>query len=184
MKKRVVVAALCLAAGGAWAAMTNTVNVGVMVGAGSGSYLTVSPSTVNFGTVNPSPAIHRFKSNVLTCEFYAANAPWSVTVVTTNVNDLGGLVGRVGANNYTLPLKFWQANFGGGSNPDPNVSSNWTGASPCFKWIFDEGTLPAMTLGTSASQDGSPIPFVFALDAEGAYKTNYSSSVTFELRIE
>lgn len=184
MKKIVVLAVLCLVAGGAFAAMTNTVNVGVTVGTGSGSFLTVLPSAVSFGTVNPSPTIRRFKSNILTCEFYAANAPWSIAVTTTNVNDLVGLVGKVGANNVTLPMKFWQANFGGGSNPDPNIQTNWTGASPCFKWVFDNGTLPAMTLGSSASEDASPIPFAFAIDAEGAYKTNYSSTVTFELKIE
>jgi hypothetical protein len=183
MKRWIAVAVISLAAAASFAAMTNSVNVGVTVGAGSGSYLTVLPSAVNFGTVNASPTIRRFKSNIVTCGFYAPNAPWSIAVTTTNVNDLVGLVARVGASYTAMPMKFWQANFGG-VNPDPNVQTNWTGAAPCFKWIFDDGTLPAMTLGSSASQDTSPIPFAFAVDAEGAYRTNYASTVTFELRIE
>ncbi len=184
MKKLFVGAVACLAAVNLFAAMSDTVNITATVGLGSGSFLNIEPASVAFGTVNPSPAVHRFKSNVLTCEYYAANAPWSIAVTTANTNDLVGLVGRSGTNFYTLPFKFWQANFGGGSNPDPNVQTNWTGANPCFKWVFDNGTTPAMTLGSSASQDNSPIPFLFAIDAEAAFKTNYSSTVTLELVIE
>jgi len=184
-KKILMIMTVALMGLTAQAQLSDTVNVGATVGAGSGSFVTVEPSSIGFGTVNPSPTVHRFKSTILTCEYYAANAPWSIEVSTANVEDRVGLVADLGGGSYhNMPMKFWQANFGGGTDPDPNSDSLWTGASPVFKWIFDDGTTPAMTLASSASQDASPVAFQFAIDAEGAYKTNYASTVTFELVIE
>lgn len=185
MKKLMIIAVAALVSTAAFAQMSDTVGITATVGAGSGSFVTIDPAAVSFGTVNPSPAVHRFKSNMLTCEYYAANAPWSIEVTTANVGDRVGLVGDIGGGNYhSIPMKFWQANYGGGTNPDPNINTNWTGDNPVFKWVFDDGLTPAMTLASSASQDASPVPFQFAIDAEGAYKTNYASTVTFELVIE
>jgi hypothetical protein len=170
------------AAASVMAAMYDTVTVGVEVGAGSGSYLTVAPASIDFGTVNPSPATHRFSSNLMTCEFYAANAPWSIEVSADNPTNLVGLVAERDGEYYSMPLKFWTGNYGGTGNP--NDDDEWTGDNSVFRWVLDSEEDYLFTLATSAEEATSPLEFLFAIDAEGALKTNYTADVTFELIIE
>ena len=181
MKKLVAIGFIMAFAGHGFAQGTiSTVQVSAVVGAGTGSFLTVTPETIGFGTLNAGPADHRFETTTLTATFFTATAPWSIEVVTENPGNLPGLTSDGGD---TMPqFKFNQSNFGIG---DPEVDANWTGVSAVWKGVFTNGVTPsASTLGSSASLDVSPITFSFAVDAVGAVQTNYSAQVRFDLVIE
>ncbi|MBN1269991.1 MAG: hypothetical protein JXB04_10400, partial [Kiritimatiellae bacterium] len=171
MRKILAVLATVAMTFSAMAAMFDTVDVEAIVGEGSGSFITIEPATLSFGTVNPSPATHRFSSTMLTCEWYAANGPWSVEVSANNPTNLSGLVAERAGEYYSIPLKFWTANYGGAG--DPNDNDEWTGTNAVFRWVLDNEESYLFKLGTSAEESASPTPFKFAIDAEGALKTNY-----------
>ena len=60
MKKVFIIALSAALSASAFAAMFDTIDVGVTVGAGSGSYLAVEPASISFGTVNPLLQRNRF----------------------------------------------------------------------------------------------------------------------------
>ena len=151
--------------------------------------LSVSPSTLNFGSLSPAPGAFRFSSTTLTCTYSTAATAWHIEVYTTNALDEAGLVSP---DSHFIPLKVHQPVYGGGSTnpyapPNPNIETNWTTASAVFRFVSD----PAATGGTntffvdsSISPNTDTTPFSFAVDAGGAYKTNYTGAVFFEFIIE
>ena len=155
------------------------VNVSAVVGPGLGSFLNIDASTLDFGTVNPSPTDHRFRSNILTCEFFAASGPWSIEVTSDNPADAAGLA-PVGGG-IPVQLKFNQPNYGNG---DPEDDVNWTGLTAVWRPVIDNDAASPLVLGSSAEGDTPDIPFSFAIDVDGLAKTNYSGLILFDLVIE
>jgi len=188
MRKLLVLGLLAGFAGAALGQTTATVSVSADVVGGGASQITVSPATIDFGMLSPSAGDHRFKTSALTGEFFAATAPWRITVYTTNDNGVVGMVSPGGAD--IMPqFKFNQANFG---SDDEDNDENWASAiNATFKGIFDVNTIDTntmavfrSTLARSDEGDTSPIEFKFAIDAGGVVATNYSADVVFELEID
>ena len=181
MKTAIVTVTIMLMGVSGYAATSSVVQVSATVGAGSGSFITIVPTSITFGTVNPSPADHRFASNILTADFFAATAPWRIEMTTDNAGDA---VGLVEAGGDTMLIKVNQPNFGVG---DPEVDVNWAGNAAVWRFVLDNND-PARTILTFASSvadDASTaIPFQFAIDAAGKKKTSYGSDITFDLIIE
>ena len=144
--------------------------------------LTVSPSSVDFGTLMPGSENRRFQTPPLTCDYSVASETWSIEVSSVNPNDIEGMVAPDGVTTMS-EFKFWQENFGPG---DEEVNTNWTGATASFKRIFSSTNTFKSTLASSEPNRDTPPPFDFtlAVEAAGAFATNYSADVLFELIVE
>jgi len=148
--------------------------------------LTVSPLSVDFGTLMPKSDDRRFQTPPLRCEFSVAAAAWRIEVSSVNANDVEGMVSPDGTNTMS-EFKFHQSNFGPG---DEEEDANWRGTEmnmfddASFKRIFASTNSFKSTLGSSLSQDTSPIDFTFAVEAAGVFATNYSADVLIELVVE
>jgi hypothetical protein len=188
MKRILSIAAIGLLAASAFAAVTND-NVSVSVGVvpGSGSFVDVKATAINFGTVAPSPTTYRYVAAASTCEFFAANGPWNIHVYARNGTNTAGEAqilkntSTPGITNW-MSLKFWQANFGPQDwytthgNPPVMQANCWTN----MKWVVDESQADSV-FASSASLDTSPVKFSLGVDAMGAATGTYSAPVYFEL---
>jgi len=188
MRKMMV---LCIWMSSASVALSQTsavVNVTATVVSGANT-ISVTPNSIDFGVLMPSIGDRRFLTSALTCEFFVATSPWSIEVSTINPNDVEGMVSPAGD---TMPeFKFHQANFGAINPGDEEDDNIWKGdlnamppIDPLFKRIFSSTNTFKSTLGSSASQDASPIEFTFAVEAIGVVATNYSADVLFEFAVE
>ncbi|NKB22797.1 MAG: hypothetical protein GKR87_16740 [Kiritimatiellae bacterium] len=140
--------------------------------------LSLNSSSLDFGRLAPSPAKFRFNSPKVTCSYFTEEPAWHINVVTTNSLNKPALVSNGG--DFIL-LKFQTANFGGGSNPNPNDEASWAGF---FKFVSD-GTFDSILASpTIQSPNSDDLDLTFAVDAWGAAQTTYQGAVTFEFVIE
>ncbi len=174
--------------------VTQVVTVTASVAAGT-STLVASPTSVDFGSSALTAAVndHRHSSGVVSLDYFAANAPWSIKVYTTRTDTLSGLVN---STDNAIPLK---VNVGtGGTAPfdDPEVDTAWSGTEAQLKFfsVFDDGTVDTVNggifftkLASSANEnpaEDASFQFIFATDVAGAAAGAYTASVTIELAIE
>ncbi|NCC53124.1 MAG: hypothetical protein EOM20_18185 [Spartobacteria bacterium] len=190
MKKIIIIAAMAVLAGSAFAQISDTLSVSATLQAGV-STIDVVQNSLDFGNIAVSEGLTRFVSSDLTMDAFAANGPWYIRVSTANPGNLMGLVDDT-TGTHNLLMKMWQPGFGPEAGlPDPNVETNWRGNEAFWAFVFDDSETDPVTgepvhskIAQSANEDGTDFTFNLAIDASGAPADSYSSVVTFELVIE
>lgn len=144
--------------------------------------INLSTSSVHFGTVNPSPADHRFLSSPVRVDYEVSGYTntWRMEIYSTHASGRLGLIGEQNSD-FFLPLKCWYGptNF---VPQDPEDDWNWGNA---YSYVTEETNQWHPTLAVSTN---SPIStgfhIYFATDATSVYTQEYSTAVTVELMIE
>lgn len=167
MKKAIVILMVLgifgLYAGVSYAALTDTVTVSATIGAGTSS-VSITETTITFGTVAPLSTDHRFEATgPLTIDYFAAGFPWAVRVYTDNV--AGGTAANAGLKGADgtsyVPLKIWTANLGPALKPNPEGDYFWQGYD--FNGDGDRldsitsGSYSEVTLGFDINGDGDAL---------------------------
>jgi len=192
MRKAIImiaILALGLYTGAAFAA-TDTVTVNATVG--SGTYtVAITEAAIDFGTILPAEGDHRFSAGPMTVTYFAANSPWTIRVYTDNSPATldAEKAGLVGADTTTfVPLKVWNANFGGGvTMPDPELDANWEGSSPVWLRVPEklEHTSDPYTwrrlCQTGAELEAAGFENYLGIDVAGVKAQAYSTTLTVEI---
>jgi len=143
--------------------------------------LDVTPSRVGFGTMNPSPADHRFISTNAAVVDYLVTGydSWSIEIYSSHSGGVAGLVGNV-LSNYVLPLRCWW-DEAEATPPDPEIQANWTGL---WSYVTHENNAWHPTLTDETGPLATGFEVYFATDPSGSYTQSYSAPVVIEMLVE
>lgn len=183
--RALIAAVLVLAMGRAWADMQDQVQVTAVINRGD-SWITVSAPPAGWNAFVIPGVLERVNSSVMTCEVFAANGPWDVTIYHTNGLTREALRGTGAFTSSWLPVKVWHASLGPtnfyaeGRLPHPMDDNVWTRFA---LGIRDRENSPSY-FARQAWDMGSVVPFHFIIHAADAFNgATYRGRVFFELSI-
>ncbi|MBI2870471.1 MAG: hypothetical protein HYY14_02045 [Candidatus Omnitrophica bacterium] len=167
-----------------WAAI-DTVSVVVVIASGELS-VTVTPSDVNFGTVQRTASLHRFAQGPIAVTYSTTQAS-HIFVYTDNAENRTGLIGTNGAQ---MPFRAWTENFGAGvggaTPPNPQDNANWVGdTSAVWSTIPEVNEAGKLNL-TEDSPVGIDTPtgrvdVYIAIDSLNVAEQEYRGTLIFEI---
>ncbi|PIU41207.1 MAG: hypothetical protein COS99_06645 [Candidatus Omnitrophica bacterium CG07_land_8_20_14_0_80_42_15] len=187
----VLVLGVACVASAAFAATSDTVSVTATVGAGTSS-VAITQTAIAFGTVAGTQTNHRFHAGPMTVTYYAGTDAWTIRTFTDN-SPLNGAepekAGLKGADGTTyMPLKAWNANFGGtGIPPNEESDANWAGADAVWLRIpeKDEHTTDPGTWRRLCYKGAELAPGGFAnylgIDVSSVKAQAYTTTLTVEI---